>query len=169
MPYIHTTHFEDAIQNPQRSLQEGPRPNNDRRLHIMDVHLHKSQSLRDELREHSRYIRDTLAPLLAREPELSKSDDVLLRSIFKRLESLHLNLDLLRYSRIEKALMVIAATGTSTWPMDLVGRAEELIQKWEDKLGPLKNLRSDPYAPGGRLEGLIKIGKSNQDDVCLAT
>ena len=36
-------------------------------------------------------------------------------------------------------------------------QAEELIQKWEDELGPLKNLKCDLYGPGGRLEGVKKI------------
>ena len=59
--------------------------------------------------------------------------------------------------------------------MDAVVSAEELIQKWEDKLGPLKNLRSDLYGPGGRLEGVRKITGSRRgsiykiDDVSLNT
>lgn len=39
----------------------------------------------------------------------------------------------------------------------MVVQAEDLIQTWEDRLGPLKNLRSDLYGPGGRLEGVRKI------------
>lgn len=73
-----------------------------------------SPSLRDELRLHGRYIRDTLVPILSRQPRVTHSDTVLLRSIFRKLESTHVTLDLLRYSRIEKALMVIAATGAAT-------------------------------------------------------
>ena len=59
--------------------------------------------------------------------------------------------------------------------MELVVMAEELIQKWEDTLGPLKNLRSDLYGPGGRLEGVMKIadGKKinshERDDVRIGT
>ena len=41
--------------------------------------------------------------------------------------------------------------------MEVVVQAEALIQKWENQLGPLKNLRSDLYGPGGRLEGVRKI------------
>ena len=57
------------------------------------------------------------------------------------------------------------------WPIELVVKAEELIQKWEDKLGPLKNLRADLFGPGGRLEGVRKItdgkkaGLYERDDV----
>lgn len=114
-------------------------------------------SLRDELRLHSRYIRDTLIPLLSREPKLNPSDAILIRNIFKKLDTRPMTLDLLRYSRMEKALMVIVATGASCWPMEVVVMAEEIIQKWEDQLGPLKNLRADLYAPEGRLEGLRRI------------
>ena len=45
----------------------------------------------------------------------------------------------------------------SKWPMEVVTQAENMIQKWENELGPLKNLRSDLYGPGGRLEGVRKI------------
>ena len=60
-----------------------------------------------------------------------------------------MTLDLLRYSRREKALMVIVATGATYWPMKVVVPVEEMIQKWEDQLGPLKDLRTDLYGPGG--------------------
>ena len=68
-----------------------------------------------------------------------------------------MTLYLLRYSRIEKALIVIVATRATCWPMEMVVPAEEMIQKWEDQLGPLKDLRADLYGPGGRLKGMRKI------------
>ena len=64
--------------------------------------------------------------------------------------------------------MVIVATGDASWPMDILVRAEELIAKWEDELGPLKNLRADLYGPGGRMEGVRKLtwkGGRVPDDV----
>ena len=79
-----------------------------------------------------------------------------------------MTLDLLRSSRIHKALMVIVATEDASWPMDILVRAEELITKWEDELGPLKNLRADLYGPGGRMEGVRKLtwkGEPGPDDV----
>ena len=79
-----------------------------------------------------------------------------------------MTLDLLRSSRIHKALMVIVATEDASWPMDILVRAEELITKWEDELGPLKNLRADLYGPGGRMEGVRKLtwkGGPGPDDV----
>ena len=91
-------------------------------------------------------------------------------SIFKTLESMTITLDLLRFSRMEKALLVIANTGASCWPMEVVVQAEEMIQKWEDQLGPLKNMRADLYGPGGRLEDLRKIvGKEDWDGVWTNT
>ena len=128
----------------------------------------KGPSVREELLLHSRYIRDTLAPLLAKQPKLNHSDSVCLQSIFKSLDSIPVTIDLLRYSRIEKALMVIVAAGNVYWPMDIVVHAEKLIAKWEEELGPLKNLRADLYGPGGRMEGIKKISWKNghePDDV----
>ena len=40
---------------------------------------------------------------------------------------------------------------------EMVVPAEEMIQKWEDQLGPLKDLRADLYGPGGKFEGMRKI------------
>ena len=128
----------------------------------------KGASVGEELLLHSRYIRDTLVPLLAKQPKLSHSDSLFLRSIFKTLDATPMTVDLLRHSRIHKALMVIAATEDASWPMDILVRAEELIAKWEDELGPLKHFRADLYGPGGRMEGVRKMtwkGGPMPDDV----
>lgn len=115
MPYIHPTCTDNATALLQQALQRTKRPPTGNPLHVMDLSPLKALSLRDELRLHARYIRDTLAPLLSRQSGLTHSDRVLLRSIFQKLESTDITLDLLRYSRVEKALMVIAATGASRW------------------------------------------------------
>lgn len=128
----------------------------------------KGASAGEELLLSSRYIRDTLVPLLAKQPKLSHADSLCLRSIFKTLDVTPMTVDLLRRSRIHKALLVIAATGDASWPMDILVRAEELIAKWEDELGPLKHLRADLYGPGGRMEGVRKMtwkGGPVPDDV----
>ena len=84
----------------------------------MDILSFDGPSLSDELRLHARYIRDTLVPLLSERSdersEISPSDIVLLQSIFKKLASVKITIELLRFSRIEKALMMIAATGPLT-------------------------------------------------------
>ena len=134
----------------------------------MQPSLLKGASIQEDLRLHSRYIRDTLVPLLAKQPRLNESDSVCLHSIFKTLDGIQMNLDLLRYSRMEKALMIIVAMGNTCWPLDILERAEDMITKWEDELGPLKNLRADLYGPGGRMEGVRKIllkNGSTPDDV----
>lgn len=128
-------------------------------------------STREELLLHSRYIRDDLAQMLARTPDstLPPSDSVLIRSILSKLNVIKMNLNLLRYSRIEKALMVIAIPGTG-WPIDISKQAIRLLEKWGNTLGSLKHLRADLYEPGGRLEGVMKItswrdGVKERDDV----
>ena len=117
----------------------------------------KTTSIGEVLRLHTRYIRDHLVPILGKHAKLSHSDSVSLRSIFKSLDAIPMTLDLIRFSRIEKALMVIANSGDGGWPMDLQVQAEELIAKWEVELGPLKKIRADLYGPGGRMEGVKKI------------
>ncbi|KAL6720512.1 hypothetical protein ACLMJK_002436 [Lecanora helva] len=165
MPFIHPfadDRFTHALQQTLRSSERSTAGNT---LHKMDINASGAMSLQDELRLHARYIRDTLVPILARQSKLTQSDNALLRSILKRLDSTQMTLDLLRYSRMEKALMVIAATGASTWPMEIVMKAEELIQKWEDELGPLKNLRADLHGPGGRLEGVRKLTDGKKESM----
>ena len=49
--------------------------------------------------------------------------------------------------------------------MELVVKAEELIQVWEDELGPLKRVRADLYGPGGRLEGVRKITNGKKESL----
>ena len=167
MPYLHNVFAPDATTLLLYAQQKAKRPIDNPR-HVMDVDG-RPTTLREELRLHSRHIRDTLVPQLALQPRLNHADKALLWSIFRKLDSADVTLDVLRYSRIEKALMVIAATGASTWPIDAVGKAEEIIQKWEDELGPLKTLRADLHGPGGRLEGVRKISHGNgKDDVCMA-
>ncbi len=114
MPFIHPSSHNNVTALLQQAEQRIKRPAAASPLHIMDVRALESPSLRDELRLHARYIRDTLVPLLSRQPRVTHSDRVLLRSIFRKLESTHVTLDLLRYSRMEKALMVIAAPGAAS-------------------------------------------------------
>lgn len=115
MPFIHSTGTDNASALLLHALQKDKIPVGGKPRNVMDILALKAPpSFRDELRLHARWIRDTLVPILSRQSMLTNSDNVLLRSIFKTLESTNMTLDLLRYSRIEKALMVIAATGTST-------------------------------------------------------
>ena len=118
------------------------------------------EAVRDELRTHSRYIRDNLVPLVACEgqSQLNKRDIAQLRSTLDRIDAIPMNLSLLRYSRIEKALLRISPSCTK-WPAGIARQAEKVLLKWENELGPLQNLRADLWGPGGRLEGVRKLEK----------
>ena len=118
------------------------------------------QEVRDELRMHSRYIRDNLIPLVIRggEGQLNNRDMAMLRSTLNKVNKLPVTLDLLRFSRIEKALLAIIAANI-TWPVGISAQVEDILLKWEDELGPIHDLRADLWAPGGRLEGVRKINK----------
>lgn len=119
--------------------------------------------IKDELCEHSRYIRDILAPLVAHggENHLNQAQLSRLYTILARINVLPMSLDLLRYSRIHKALIDIAAAGKG-WPLEVVIQADDILMQWEITLGPLQDLQADLWGPGGRLEGLKKI-KSRRD------
>ena len=77
--------------------------------------------------------------------------------------------DLLRYSRIEKALVVIAAGG-GAWPADASLMAEALLVSWEERVGALKNVRADLWGVGGRLEGCRRVGgrRGEEMKVCFS-
>lgn len=113
-------------------------------------------TIQEEVRLHSNYIRDTVAPLLAQERRLSDSDTHLMQSILQRIKTLPVTLDLLQYSRMEKALMVITADGELNWPIAIVEQAKGILKEWEEDLGPLQNIRADLFAIGGRLEGVTR-------------
>ena len=66
----------------------------------------------------------------------------------------------LLFSRVHFALHEISATG-SRWPLKIVLRAESLLELWEAKFGPLKEIRADLWGAGGRLEGLAKLRDSS--------
>lgn len=118
------------------------------------------EAVRDELRTHSRYIRDNLVPLVAcgGESQLNNRDLALLHSTLDRIDAIPMTLSLLSYSRIDKALLRIAPTCTK-WPVDISTQAQTIVSKWENELGPLRNLRADLWGPGGRLEGVRKLDK----------
>ena len=116
-----------------------------------------------DLLTHSRFIRDRLAPLVASKGHSAlDSDDIsTLRSIMVSLNNVPMTLDLLRFSRIDKALRVIAMG--SDWPFAITMQAEELITKWELALGSLKSIHVDLWGPGGRLEGIKRKRGQNSD------
>lgn len=117
-----------------------------------------------ELRNDARWIRDSLGPLLAQEGPLTVDSLTLscVGELLQDLEHTAVTIDMLRFSRIDKALVEIWKNG-SLWPADIVLRAKELVICWEDVLGPLKNLRAELWALGGRLEDVRRV-KPWKDD-----
>lgn len=127
------------------------------------------RSIRDELRTHSRYIRDTLAPIVAVDGKssLSQNDLSVLRATLVRVDTIPMTLDLLRYSRIHKALVQIVAAGAG-WPLEIVVQADDILMRWEIILEPFQDLRADLWGLGGRLEGLKKLKNWQDLDVVRA-
>lgn len=119
---------------------------------------------KEDLLAHSRYIRDTLVPRLAKGSNvvLGKStfDLAPLRSALEELHKSPMTVEILSFSRIEKALQKIVEARGSGWPPDIVSKARDLTVRWEESLGSLQRVKTDLWGLGGRLEGLAKPGKS---------
>ncbi|KAL9584001.1 MAG: hypothetical protein Q9212_002384 [Teloschistes hypoglaucus] len=113
-----------------------------------------------DLLAHSRYIRNTLVPKVTKDPHLISGKHALdlsnVRSTLHELEDTRMTTEVIRFSRIEKALRrIIEASGVG-WPTDIVIKAQMLLTRWEKLLGPLQRVHGDLWAAGGRLEGLLK-------------
>ncbi|KAL8974026.1 MAG: hypothetical protein Q9197_001746 [Variospora fuerteventurae] len=119
---------------------------------------------KEDLLAHSRYIRDTLVPRLAKGSNLvsgkSTFDLAPLRSALEELHKSPMTVEILSFSRIEKALQKIVEAQGSGWPPDIVSNAKDLIARWEESLGSLQRVKTDLWGLGGRLQGLAKPGKS---------
>ena len=125
-------------------------------------------SVRNELLEHSRYIRDYLTPKLAKGIELQPSEVDLLRTILERVAVLPISLAFLRYSRIEKALLEITTSENDRWPLDVAEEADEILQKWEIGLGQsLEHIHADFFGPRGRLAGLKAARGTSEDSLSI--
>lgn len=120
------------------------------------------------LRVNARYIRDALGPLVAREggEVLTPAMIAELLAFFRNVQHTVMTIDMLRYSRIEKAMTEICGPGTR-WPPHLIKMAEDVIGRWEESLGPLKYVKANLWGPDGRLEGVTKVAvgpEAVQDD-----
>ncbi|KAL8851338.1 MAG: hypothetical protein Q9221_003705 [Calogaya cf. arnoldii] len=115
---------------------------------------------KEDLLCHSRWIRDHLAPKIAEDGSLAAGkhffDLAPLRSALDELLESPMTLDILRFSRMQKALLRIAEAKGGDWPPDIVLKAKDLIARWEISFGPLQRVRTDLWATGGRLEGFAK-------------
>ena len=117
----------------------------------------------EDLLTHSRFIRDKLAPLVASKGHsaLDPEDVLTLGSIMVSLDAIPMTLDLLRFSRIDKALRVIGLG--SDWPLEIMMQAEKLVTKWEIALGSLQSIHSDLWGPRGRLQGIERRSRPNSE------
>lgn len=118
---------------------------------------------KEDLLAHSRYIRDTLAPRIAKDSHLVSGKHAFdlsqLRSALDELHKSPMTVEILSFSRIEKALQRIVEAQGGRWPPDIVTKARDLIARWEKSLGPLQRVRTDLWGAGGPLYGLSKPEK----------
>lgn len=117
---------------------------------------------KEDLLAHSRYIRDTLAPRIAKDSHIVSGKHAFdlshLRSALDELHKSPMTVEILSFSRIEKALQrIVEAHGR--WPPDIVTKARDLIARWEESLGPLQRVRTDLWGIGGPLHGLSRPEK----------
>lgn len=108
----------------------------------------------------STWIRDVLNPHIDRDDRDVLDHDTLrrLRTFFTALKSTPIGIEDIRYSHIDRALIKICDVQTK-WPVDLVKRAEEVLQALEQSVGPLRKLKVDTLsAHGPHLEGEVKRG-----------
>ncbi|KAF7189105.1 hypothetical protein HII31_09527 [Pseudocercospora fuligena] len=112
---------------------------------------------RDHLRKQARWIRDTLDPQVAQDgPDALHSDDILtLDELLRGLLGSGLGVEDIRYSRIHLAVNAISGKATR-WPRKLIDRCENLRTAWEQSYGPIGELGTPLYEPGGRLHGICK-------------
>lgn len=140
--------------NPGQSLPPNPPPHAPFLQPNVITHI---STIKSNLLAHSRYIRDTLQPHLSIPgATLTSTELATLKSIFASISAIPITLELLQYSRIEKAVAVVASGG-GAWPADASLMAETLLNRWEERVGPMKNVKADLWGKGGRLEGCRKV------------
>ena len=109
------------------------------------------------LRQSASWIRDVLDPLVSREgpQSLSPNDVLTLHSLLLDLQTEPVSTHVLRNSRIYLAVLEICGKATR-WPGRLIDEADEVLEAWEDSMGPVKNIRTPLYEKGGRLYGICE-------------
>ena len=120
---------------------------------------HAAGLSRHGLRCWSRWIRDVLIPAVKEKggDTLSPTSLANLKVFFNDLEKTTIDLDQLRFSRIHNALSEVCVL-KSNWPEGIVKKALAVLVSFEQRLGPLKDVRTDLWAVGGRLEGIVRLG-----------
>lgn len=112
-----------------------------------------------ELRLHAKMIRETLAPWMARDggDPFDKVYEMLpvLSTLFNMLRKSIITVELIRGTRIEKALLEIVDF-PAFWPLSMVKDAQNVLDIWSHQLGPLRGLRADHWGPEGRMAGIAR-------------
>lgn len=128
----------------------------------------KSPFDRAYLKEQARWIRDTLDVQVAQDgPEALHSDDILtLDELLRGLVGSGISLEDIRYSRIHLVVNEIAGRATR-WPRKLIEKCETLKTAWEQSYGPLQDLGTPLYEPGGRLHGICKAEDLSEEKVLV--
>ena len=120
---------------------------------------------RDELRFWSRYIRDVLSPMI-RNSGVTDIKAQELNDLEAFLDKISVqgavDKETLRFSKLHIALMGVASAG-SGWAQNVVIKVDKLLASWEKDFGPLLELRSDLWGPGGRLHGLKRLNEPGMD------
>lgn len=111
-----------------------------------------------EIQKEARYIRDHLCPLVNESGGTAITPDILssLLEFFAKLETMPISVDLLRQTRIDKALIEVSVLATR-WPASVVCRAETMLRAWENEVGQVGQLRAALWEPGGRMAGCHKF------------
>ena len=113
----------------------------------------------DELRTWSRYIRDVLAPRVARGGEEAISHVTIngIHDFLADLSGMVIDLEVLKFSKVHTALMEMVMPG-SGWSLAVVSKVETLLVLWKERFGELEAaVKIDLWAPGGRMEGVVKL------------
>jgi hypothetical protein len=135
-------------------------------------HHHHSTSIFNPsyLLSRTRWIRDILDPLIARQgPEALSSSEILhLDDFLRTLLSADLPQADLRYSRLHLAVEAISG-GATRWPSGLVERCDLLRESWEGRYGaPLKGWGTLLYeGDGARLGGVCRPADVTREHLLL--
>jgi hypothetical protein len=108
------------------------------------------------IHHHAAWIRNELRFLVASQggAALKREEYASLMRFLEKLESTDVSVELLRASRVDKAMLEICES--SGWPVGASRRAERVLKRWEKRLGSLGELRPGLWDRGGRMHGCKK-------------